>query len=140
MKRVWRLSSDAESLFSQILLSSSNPKSTTAAAISSGFTRRHLNTLQQHHHQSPDTSFLVSLFTVKHSPAPSSKEELIVKATVLKNKLVREASDSVRFLHILDENSDSLNRPFPGGSVLLELLNQLDYWPSLALKVLIFPL
>ncbi|KAJ1391625.1 Tetratricopeptide-like helical domain superfamily [Sesbania bispinosa] len=130
MKRMWRFSSDA--VQAKLLSSQFNGIrfSSTLKAIlpfTTPLFTRQVNTLSN---KLPD---IVALFTAKPSPPP--KEVLTTKAMILRNELVQEASDSVRVRKILDMNSDSLNQPHPRGSVLLELLNQLDSWPSLALQV-----
>ncbi|XP_061356622.1 pentatricopeptide repeat-containing protein At2g30780 [Gastrolobium bilobum] len=133
MKRMRRFSADAaqaELLLSQFdgISLSSNPKAIHpfTTTMSYGSTRK-VNTLQN------KVSGIVSLFTAK--PGFSHKEELTQKVTILRNELVQEASDSIRVRKILDENSNSLSGSHPGGSALLELLHQLDSWPSLALEV-----
>jgi len=72
-----------------------------------------------------ETLDLVSLFK------PPKLED---KVAVLKNELIRVASDSVRVMSILDENSEYLigSHPF-----YIQLLNQLNSKPSLLLEVLL---
>lgn len=104
----------------------SNPKSippTTTAFIN----RRQMCTLQQ-----PNLVLdLVSLFTVSSS-STTPDNYLKKKITNLRRELVREASDSVRVKSILDHNSEHLIRSH---LIFLELLNQLNSRPSLALEV-----
>ncbi|KAK7336177.1 hypothetical protein VNO77_16710 [Canavalia gladiata] len=131
MKRAWRLSSDAAQ--AQLLLYQSHGISlfpskhkTVPSFITVRFTRQ-VNTISNGLYD------IVALFSEK--PGHPTKEDLINKVATLRNKLIGESSDSVRVCEILDENSEALNRHYPAGSALLELLNQLDSRPSLALQV-----
>ncbi|CAK8534539.1 unnamed protein product [Lathyrus sativus] len=125
MKRVWRFTSEATqaSRFTETR-HRSNPKSIPILPTST-FIQRHTSTLQQ-----PSVLLdLVSLFKVS---IPPCEKHLINEIAILKNKLLREASDSVRVASILEDNSESLVRSHP---VFLELLNQLNSNPSLLLEV-----
>ncbi|XP_045790264.1 pentatricopeptide repeat-containing protein At2g30780-like [Trifolium pratense] len=122
MKRFWRFTSEASqsSRFNEIR---SIPITTTTT-----FIKRRINTLQQ-----PPSAVLdlVSLF--KSSIPPRKKQHLTdAEIALLRNKLVRQASDSVQLTTILDDNAESLISSHP---VFLELLNQLNSQPSLLLKV-----
>ncbi|CAL5186915.1 unnamed protein product [Lathyrus oleraceus] len=125
MKRVWRFTSEAAqaSRFNETR-HRSNPKSIPILPTST-FIQRQSSTLQQ-----PSMVLdLVSLFKVS---IPPYEKHLINEVAILKNKLLREASDSVRVASILEDNSESLIRSHP---VFLELLNQLNSNPSLLLEV-----
>lgn len=130
MKRAWRFTSEAAQIsrFKEMRHHLSNPKSippTTTAFIN----RRQMCTLQQ-----PNLVLdLVSLFTVSSS-STTPDNYLKKKITNLRRELVREASDSVRVKSILDHNSEHLIRSH---LIFLELLNQLNSRPSLALEVLL---
>ncbi|RYR01227.1 hypothetical protein Ahy_B06g080098 isoform B [Arachis hypogaea] len=141
MKRVWRFTSDAVAQAEHFCFHSHgipNPKpnipsftTTTAAFTSPGLTRRHCTSATP---PPPHPLQDITPLFIEKRRLPFG-EDLINKASVLKNQLVLEASDSNRVIEILDENSASLIESHVGGSVLLELLNQLDSWPSLALQV-----
>ncbi|CAL0314606.1 unnamed protein product [Lupinus luteus] len=134
MKRVWRFSSELQ--FNGISLSS-NPKPIpippfTAllkpSTTSYGFARE-LNTLPPN-----KVTDIIPLFTEK--PRPNPTEDLMKRVAILRNELVREASDSDRVWKILDENFvDLIQSHHSDGSAMLELLKQLDSWPALALQV-----
>lgn len=134
MKRVCRFSSDATTRAALLLLMQShhnfhgfsNPKTTPSLATALSH-HRNLNSVPNAY------SDLIPLFTAKS--CSSAKEDLINKASILKNELIRESSDSARVLSILDDNSDTLIQRHPDGSVLLRLMNQLNSNPSLALQV-----
>jgi len=129
MKRVWRLSSDATRV--QLLLFHYHfhglfkPKA--IPSFSPPLSYRKLNTM------SNVISDLIPLFNAK--PCSSNVEDLTKNVTILRNELLRESSDPVRVRSILDDNYDLLNRRYPGRYVFVELMNQLNSNPSLALQV-----
>lgn len=129
MKRAWRFCSNATR--TQLLLFQfhfhgfSYPE--TIPSFTTTLSYRNLNTV------SKDVSHTIPLLTAKTSS--SSKEDLINKAKILRNELVRVSSDFDRVHSILDDNAESLNRRHPHGSVLNHLMNQLDSNPNLALQV-----
>ncbi|CAI8587363.1 unnamed protein product [Vicia faba] len=125
MKRVWRFTSEAAqaSRFNQTR-HQSNPKSIPILHTAK-FTQRRTTTLRQ-----PSIVLdLVSMFKVS---IPPYERHLIDGIAILKNKLLCEASDSVRVATILEDNSELLLRSHP---VFLELLNLLNSNPSLLLEV-----
>jgi hypothetical protein len=122
MNRFWRFTSETaqSSRFNEIR---SIPITTT-------FIKRRINTLQQPPNAVLD---LVSLFK---SSIPQRKNHLTdAEIVVLRKKLIRQASDSVKIRTILDDNADSL---ISSHSVFLQLLNQLNSQPSVLLEVLFF--
>ncbi|MED6130465.1 hypothetical protein PIB30_000965 [Stylosanthes scabra] len=139
MKRVWRFSSDAVAqaeLFCFNFHGIPNPKpniTTNDALRLRGLTRRYCTAAASPPPPPSSLHKIGSLFTEKRRLR--LREDLINKISILKNQLVLESSDSNRVIEILDENSGTLIGDHADGSVLLELLNQLDSCPSLALQV-----
>ena len=145
MRRVLKLSEAAQAEF--LCLPKSAPRPKTIAPPTFILTRpqnfRFFQDRITHTQSSKPTSnssfqSIVELFSHRFSCVDNKAGEDLVKAVSdLKEELVDKDGDLNKVVELLEEKGEPLFRRYRDGAAFVELLNQLDSRPQLALKVLI---
>ncbi|KAK1357010.1 Pentatricopeptide repeat-containing protein [Heracleum sosnowskyi] len=148
MKRVWKLSESAESklmTFRTLITKPKNTVSQTPYLITTNpiTTSTHRFSLKDSFHSHPNLNSIpfpniIGLFSdrLSHNEM-QAKEDLIHKASVLRNELIRV--DDFRqdlIFRVLDEKGSSWFKCYDDGAAFVELLRQLEFSPRCAVEVL----